>query len=173
MSTHGRPFPGNLLARKAPEIFPRTPNRMRKKQHHLPAARLAQRVMAITPLFYRRVLNVSWTCVCDPIHLGEYGQGSNGKQRRKETSDSIALDKTNQSVKSAIPEVLTRIPPWIRESNSSPCTSTRETSAEAVISPIASIANDTRAKIRRMLSRYQEVSYHKRPTLEGWQGGKH
>ena len=42
----------NVLARKTPEIFPRIPKRMRKKQHHLPAARLAHLVMAITPLFY-------------------------------------------------------------------------------------------------------------------------
>jgi len=42
----------NKLARKTPEIFPRTPKRMRKKQHHRPATRLAHLVMAITPLFY-------------------------------------------------------------------------------------------------------------------------
>lgn len=42
----------NLLARKTPESFPRTPKSMRKKQHHRPAARLAHLVMAMTPLFY-------------------------------------------------------------------------------------------------------------------------
>lgn len=39
------------LARKNPLILPRMPNRMRKAQHQRPAERLAQRVMAITPLF--------------------------------------------------------------------------------------------------------------------------
>jgi len=41
----------NVLARKTPESFPRIPKRMRKEQHHLPAARLAHLVMEITPLF--------------------------------------------------------------------------------------------------------------------------
>jgi hypothetical protein len=42
----------DILARNTPESFPRTPKRMRKKQHHRPAVRLAHLVMAITPLFY-------------------------------------------------------------------------------------------------------------------------
>lgn len=41
----------DVLARKTPEIFPRTPKRMRKKQQNRPAVRLAHRVIAITPLF--------------------------------------------------------------------------------------------------------------------------
>jgi len=45
------PRTGAGMARNTPESLPRTPKRMRKKQHHLPAVRLAQRVMAITPLF--------------------------------------------------------------------------------------------------------------------------
>ena len=41
-----------VLARKTPEILPRMPKRMRNAQQNLPAVRFAQRVMAITPLFY-------------------------------------------------------------------------------------------------------------------------
>ena len=44
----------HVLARKNPEILPRTPNRMRNAQHQRPAERFAQRVMAMTPLFYVR-----------------------------------------------------------------------------------------------------------------------
>lgn len=43
-----------VLARKTPEILPRTPNRMRNIQQKRPAVRLAQRVMAMTPLFCRQ-----------------------------------------------------------------------------------------------------------------------
>ena len=39
----------------------------------------------------------------------------------------------------------TRIPPWMRESNSRPSTGSLETSAEAVMSPVASIAKETLA----------------------------
>jgi hypothetical protein len=46
------PSTGFGIASKAPEILPKTPKRMRKTQHQRPAARLAQRVTAITPLFY-------------------------------------------------------------------------------------------------------------------------
>ena len=42
---------GHLLARKKPETLPRIPNSMRKPQHQRPAERLAQRVIAMTPLF--------------------------------------------------------------------------------------------------------------------------
>lgn len=48
------------LARKTPDNFPRTPKRMRKKQHHRPAARLAHLVMAMTPLFYPLYQMVRW-----------------------------------------------------------------------------------------------------------------
>jgi hypothetical protein len=41
----------HALAKKTPEIFPRTPNRIRKTQHQRPADRFAQRVITITPLF--------------------------------------------------------------------------------------------------------------------------
>ena len=37
----------------------------------------------------------------------------------------------------------TKMPPWTRESNSMPSTGKRETSAEAVMSPVASIARET------------------------------
>jgi hypothetical protein len=40
-----------VLAKKTPEIFPSTPKRMRNMQQKRPAARLAQRVIAMTPLF--------------------------------------------------------------------------------------------------------------------------
>lgn len=43
----------NILARKTPEIFPKTPKRIKKTQHHRPAPRFAHRVIAITPLFCR------------------------------------------------------------------------------------------------------------------------
>lgn len=55
----------DVLARKTPEILPRTPKRMRKTQHHLPAPRLAHLVTAITPLFFIRqtqVVSVSESC---------------------------------------------------------------------------------------------------------------
>lgn len=39
------------LARKTPDILPRTPKSMRNKQQKRPAVRFAQRVIAITPLF--------------------------------------------------------------------------------------------------------------------------
>ena len=44
-------FARNVLAKKTPDIFPRTPNRMRKRQQKRPAVRFAQRVIAMTPLF--------------------------------------------------------------------------------------------------------------------------
>jgi len=40
-----------------------------------------------------------------------------------------------------------RMPPWIRESNTSPTTGWRDTSAEAVMSPMASIARETEGGI--------------------------
>lgn len=46
------PRTGFGMARNTPESFPMMPNKMRKKQHQRPAARLAQRVIAITPLFW-------------------------------------------------------------------------------------------------------------------------
>ena len=39
------------LARKTPEIFPRTPKSIRKAQQKRPAVRFAHRVIAMTPLF--------------------------------------------------------------------------------------------------------------------------
>ncbi len=45
----------NVLAKKTPEILPRTPNRMRNRQQNRPAVRLAQRVIAITPLFWAKM----------------------------------------------------------------------------------------------------------------------
>jgi hypothetical protein len=41
----------HALARKTPEILPRTPYKIKNAQHHLPAPRLAHRVIAMTPLF--------------------------------------------------------------------------------------------------------------------------
>lgn len=41
----------DALARNTPDILPRTPKRIKKQQHILPAVRLAHRVIAITPLF--------------------------------------------------------------------------------------------------------------------------
>jgi hypothetical protein len=46
------PRTGLGIATRAPEILPRMPKRMRKTQHQRPAARLAQRVMAMAPLFW-------------------------------------------------------------------------------------------------------------------------
>ncbi len=45
------PRTGLGMARKTPDIFPSTPNRIRKAQHQRPAERLAHLVIAITPLF--------------------------------------------------------------------------------------------------------------------------
>ena len=45
----------HVLAKKTPEIFPRTPNRIRKRQQKRPAVRFAQRVIAITPLFCAKI----------------------------------------------------------------------------------------------------------------------
>ena len=45
----------DILARKTPEILPRTPKRMRKQQQKRPAVRFAQRVMAMTPLFCAKI----------------------------------------------------------------------------------------------------------------------
>lgn len=49
----GREGMGDLLAKNTPDILPKTPKRIRKKQHHLPADLFAHLVIAITPLFYR------------------------------------------------------------------------------------------------------------------------
>lgn len=46
------PSTGSGIAKKTPESLPRMPKTIRKKQHHRPAPRFAQRVMAITPLFW-------------------------------------------------------------------------------------------------------------------------
>ena len=48
------PRTGFGMARKTPESLPRTPKRMRKAQHQRPAVRLAQRVIAMTPLFWAK-----------------------------------------------------------------------------------------------------------------------
>jgi hypothetical protein len=45
-------------------------------------------------------------------------------------------------VSSFVLGIHTSTPPWILDSKSSPSTSTRDTSAEAVISPMASIATE-------------------------------
>lgn len=97
------------MARKTPEIFPKMPKRMRKKQHHRPAPRFAHRVIAMTPLF------------CANIDRG------------------VTVKRAEK--KPPIPSL--RIPPWIRESKRSPTTSCRETSADAVMSPMASMARET------------------------------
>lgn len=78
------------LARKTPEIFPRTPNKMRKTQHHLPAERLAQRVMAMTPLFYTTFRRDNYT-IAQLTHLCKDWQWGNGEQCWDETSKPITL----------------------------------------------------------------------------------
>lgn len=92
----GDDFHKYLLARKTPDILPRTPKRIKKKQHHLPAVMFAHRVMAMTPLFWLNngksvSMDIHITSQLYDAHLGEDRQGGNGKQSRKETSDAVAL----------------------------------------------------------------------------------
>ena len=79
---------------------------IRNMQQQYPAERLAQRVRAMTPLFWAKVDMGVMVMSAARIPL--------------------------------IPSA--RMPPWMRESKSSPSTSRRDTSQVAVISPIASQA---------------------------------
>ena len=64
------------------------------------------------------------------------------KRAEKKPPMPSACVRFKRSVRESI-DGRTRIPPWTRESNSRPSTGNFETSAEAVISPVASIAKET------------------------------
>ena len=98
----------DVLARKNPEILPRTPKRMRNAQHQRPAERFAQRVMAMTPLFYERCEGWDGTRHGQRVetltfmsavyvkrgrraHLSEDRERRDREERGEEPADAVAL----------------------------------------------------------------------------------
>lgn len=82
---------GDVLARKTPDILPRTPNRMRKTQQNRPAVRFAHRVIAMTPLFCSISMSTERHTIHNAIYLGKDRQGRDCKESRQEAANAIAL----------------------------------------------------------------------------------
>lgn len=79
------------LARKTPEILPRMPKSRRKAQHQRPAARFAQRVMAITPLFWWSARQRLGGAARAGAYLREDRERGHCEERREEAADAVAL----------------------------------------------------------------------------------
>lgn len=161
------PSTGFGIERKTPDSLPSTPYRIKNPAQKKPAFRFAHRVNAITPLFWAKMLplsarvrlwkprfsSLSYRYREDLPHWGDSEQG------REEAGHSV---REYTSLDSTLEFWLQHCQPSPALSHDikvlTPSTATRERSAEAVISPIASIARTTyTAKDGKMAGPYTEI----------------